>query len=68
MAGERMQVTLVQPAAQAQVAYKASKIGVNRILVPKNMLDGIGIYGNFGEVSICAERNLSLWNYDPSLK
>jgi len=31
-----------------------------------NVLSGIGFYGNVGKVSIHEERNLPLWNYDPS--
>jgi hypothetical protein len=61
-----MQIALVQLAAQACVAFEASKIDVNRVFVPTNMLLGISIYGNTGKVSICPKGNISLGNNDPS--
>jgi hypothetical protein len=34
--------------------------------VPTNVLFNISVYGNVDKVSIPAERNLPLWNYDLS--
>jgi hypothetical protein len=66
VAGKRVQITEIQLAAQTRIAFKAPKIGVNRVFVPTNMLLRITGYGNSGEVSICLEGNLSSGNDDPS--
>ena len=66
MAGKRVQITEIQLAAQARIAFEASEIGVDRVFVPTNMLLRVSSYGNSGEVSICPEENLSLGNDDPS--
>jgi hypothetical protein len=64
--GEGVQITLVQLAPQTRITCQASKIGVNCIFVPSDMLFAIGIYRNTGEVSNCTERDLPLWDDDPS--
>jgi hypothetical protein len=61
-----MQVTLVQLAAQACVAFEASKNRVNRVFVPTNMLLSVSIYRNTGEVSICPKGNIPLRDNDSS--
>jgi hypothetical protein len=66
VAGKRVQITEIQLAAQARIAFEASKIGVNRVFVPTNMLLCTSSYGNSGEVSICPEGNPSLGDDDPS--
>jgi len=63
--GERVQVTEIQLAAQARIAFEASKIGVDRVFMPTNMFPN-GLYGNNGKVFICPEENLSSGNDDPS--
>jgi hypothetical protein len=69
VAGEGVQITLVQLAPQTCIIRQASKVGVDCIFMPTDMLFTIGIYGNAGEVpheSRRTERNLPLGNDDPS--
>jgi hypothetical protein len=61
-----VEITLVQLAAQTRIACKASKILVNGIFVPANTLLITDIDGNVGEVTMCFERKIPLWNYNPS--
>jgi hypothetical protein len=63
---ERVQITLVQLAAQAPIACKASEILVDGIFVPVNTPLITGMDGNVGEVTMCFERNIPLWDYNPS--
>ncbi len=65
MAGKCVQITEIQLAAQARIASEASKIGVNRVFVPTNMLR-TSSYGNSGEVSMRTKGNVSLGDDDPS--
>ena len=66
MTCQRVQIAFVQLATQTCITSEASKIGVNRVFVPMNMLFHIGIDRNTSEISICLEGNISLWDYDPS--
>ncbi len=68
MTGERMQITLVQLAAQVCIAFEASKIRVDGVFVPTNMLFSIGIYVNASEIAVCPKEKLPLGNNDPSWK
>jgi hypothetical protein len=66
VAGEGVQITVVQLAPQTRITCQASKIVVNCKFVPSDMLFAISIYRNTGEVSNCMERDLPLGDDDPS--
>jgi hypothetical protein len=57
-----MQITLVQLAAQGRVAFEASKVGVDRVFEPTNMLFSTSIDGNTGEASIYPKGNFPFGN------
>ena len=65
-----MQVTLVQLASQACVIGETSKISVNHVFVPMNMLWLMrlahGINPNIGEVLTFPKTNIPLQDYDLS--
>jgi hypothetical protein len=66
VAGNRVQITEIQLAAQVRIAFEASKIGVDCVFMPVNMLFSSSIYRNAREVTICPKRDLPLGNDDPS--
>jgi hypothetical protein len=66
MAGECVQIALEQPAFQSGITPEASEIGVNRVLVPRNVFFFIIIRdSDSGETPFSPVGNIPYWDYDP---
>jgi hypothetical protein len=61
-----MQIALVKSAIQTCVTCEPSKVSVDRIFVPTNVLLRRVIYENTGEVSFCSKIDHPLWDDYPS--